>query len=316
VVCGHENVFEATECANPECKASLHRATFEVDPDAGIGAPSMRLPRSLGVRFRRGADDDNFSVILPKGTPYPTIEPKKERFSVPAGGGFVIAVHEGEHKRASQNHLVGVIKVLEVPHDVKEDDPVDIEFSYTRNRQLYVTVSYPNSRSDERPRWRLDSSDTKDFVDQNDPLRQLTQLLPTARTFLQRYHRYMEAGDRQAFQSNLKKAETAIFEADPAEADRLGHAITASFSGGCGYASTLFLAECTIANEDPQLGREILASAEKLRQLCDTGDPSRERVRAQLDQMIQRALERVARRLDGSDMGSRTITAVTEWKGN
>jgi molecular chaperone DnaK (HSP70) len=310
VACGHENTFESAECS--KCGASLHRATFTVNEDAGIGVPSMRLPRSLGVRYRRGGDDDNFRVILPKGTPYPVLEPKEERFSVPSGGGFVIAVHEGEHKRASANHLVGVIKVAEVPHDVKEDDPVVIGFSYTRNRQLFVTVSYPNSSSDERPRWRLDAPDGKEVVDQNDPLRQLTQLLPTARTFLQRYGRFMEQGDRQVFQGNLRKAETAIFEADAAEAVRLAEAITASFSGGCGYASTLFLAECTIANEDPQLGREILASADNLRKLCEEESPTRERVRQQLDQMIQRALERVARRLEGTPMGGGTKSVLKE----
>ncbi len=280
--CGTESGLDAETCSG--CGASLQSAAFQFDSSRGGRAVYSQLPRSLGIRYRKGEDADEYQVILRKGTAYPTRKPHLESFKIPSRDRFVLEIYEGDEPRASQNRVISILVVDQIPTDVSVGDPVNVEFSYDRNRTLLLSLSYPTSRGTLRPRWCLDQPAGPRRPD--DPVRVLSNEVQRLRGFLESYRELMEPGSRKKLQEDLTCAEAAITSSDPRESERLADSIRASMFGGCGIASTLYLAEHTIACDDPDVGPAIAQTAAVLRQQARARDPEREVTRKRLEELV------------------------------
>ena len=285
--CGEEIPVDAEKC--PHCGAGdLQIAQFSMDDSEESPQISSRLPWSLGVRYRSGTDPDAYQIILSRGLPYPVTEPKIETFHIPSTAGFSVNILEGDQTKASENRLISVLHVTQIPADVKEGDPVDVGFSFTRDRTLYITLRFPTSSSDFEPRWALKAPGTD--PQPNDPVRELTELLPKARRFLQDYHAFIEHGTRKKLQADLADAEAAITSGNAKEAVRLREAIHDAMLVGGGVGSTLLLAEQTIATDHPELGPTIQEAAHKLRRAYRDKDSDLESTRMAVNELVMRAL--------------------------
>lgn len=296
-VCGEENPLDAKSCK--KCGDTLQSGSYSFDTRAGGGTVSSRLPRSLGIRYRMGDDSDCYQPILRKGSTYPVPKPVEETFQLPSVERFAVHIFEGDESKASQNSQISMLQVDQIPSDVKVGDPLKVGFSYTRDRTLYITVSYPTSRSNYLGRWRLDQPSAPP---PDDPLQSLTELLPKVRSFLTEYRDFMEEGVRLKLKEDLENAQTAITTGNREEAERLRTVMMGAMFDGCGIASTLFLAEMTVASDDRELGATIKGAANKLREQCQRGDPARENTRKGLDELIHQALSKRVRGPQADDL--------------
>jgi molecular chaperone DnaK len=295
VKCGQENDLEAAACG--KCKDSLEGAAFAFSKAEG-GTVSQRLPRSLGVGYVQGDDPDCYQAILKKGALYPTQKPAVEPFQLPAGERFAVHIYEGDEQKASQNQLISVLRV-EAPPDVREGDPVHVGFSYDRDRTLFINLSFPSSKSNHQPRWRLDKPSKGD---PDEPLQALMEVLPRVRSFLADYRDFIEPGLRVKLQDDMGQAETVIMTGDRKEAVRLRNVMFAALFHGCGVASTLFIAERTVFQDDARYGPLIRELAAKLRQQSQTKDSGREATRKALEELIHKALSERASAPEGDDL--------------
>ncbi len=285
--CGEEIPVDAEAC--PHCGTKdLQIAQFAMGAAEDSPQIQARLPWSLGVRYRSGTDADAYQIILDRGLPYPITDPVIQTFHIPSTQGFSVNILEGDSPRASENRLISVLHITQMPPDVKEGDPVDIGFSFTRDRTLYITICFPNSSSDFRPRYALKAPGAEQ--EPSDPVRELTELLPKARRFLDDYREFIEPGTRRKLQSDLQDAEAAITSGDAKEAVRLREAIHDAMLVGGGVGSTLLLAEQTIAAEHPELGPTIQEAAQKLRRAYQEKDASLEATRMAVNELVMRAL--------------------------
>jgi molecular chaperone DnaK len=286
VKCGTENDLDSKSCR--QCGESLQAAAFVFDADAG-GTVGFPLPRSLGVRYRSGTDSDCYQKILHKGTPYPIPKPKFETFNIPEATRFNVEIYEGEEPRASQNLPLSVLTVDQVPPDLQAGAPVQVGFSYDRDRTLLVTLDFPTSRTNFSPRWRLEQPKA---LPPEDPVHGLMEFLPRVRNFLSEYRTYMEEGTRLKLQDDLAQAETAITTGDREQAKQLADTMTRSLFYGCGTASVLFLADNEITSGDPVYGPAIREATAKLRAQFAARDPAREATRKSLEELLQQVLSR------------------------
>lgn len=292
--CKHENGIEAEKCEKCGADLSMGAFGFDGDGEKGGGSVQARLPWSLGVRYRRTqTDSDAFRVLLEKGSIYPTSN--KSSFRIPRAEGFNIEVYEGEDLQAVNNRIVCVIRVTRdtIPPDVNEDDPIDVEFTYGRNRTLMISVTYPTSRSNYNPRWKVEAP--KEMPAEN-KVKNLTSLLPQARRFLEDYRDFIDKGGRKKFEADLAAAESAVMQGDREECERLTENIMMAMFHGTGIASTLFLAERTKASDDPNLGQTIRTGALELREKVRNGDPDTEASRKKLEMLIMEVMSKLSGR--------------------
>lgn len=282
--CGAENPIDSLECV--VCGTQLQTAALAFDEDQG--AVYSYLPESLGVRYRKGEDADLFQRILEKGMAYPTQTPKVEQFMVPSTDGFVVDIYTGDGLKASANDLISVLSVEAIPPDVKAGDPVLVEFAYTRDRTLFISLRFPTSRSKYHPRWKLDAPTRGKGSGRgdSDPFDDLTQILPRIRGFLQEYGDLIDEGTRRKLRDDMAAAESAVTGGSREDAQRLAQVLNAALFYGSGVASTLFLAERTIAGDDPDLGPEIREKAEALREVARRKAPEKELCRRELEELV------------------------------
>jgi len=88
--------------------------------------------------------DDQFEIIIPKGTAYPTPEPVKKRFCTPAANlrRMRVRIYAGFDPIASKNELQATVW-LELPGHVPEDTPVELAFSLDEDgilKKVLVTL--------------------------------------------------------------------------------------------------------------------------------------------------------------------------------
>jgi molecular chaperone DnaK len=283
-ICGQENDLDAKICV--KCNKTLQSGTFTMD-DATSRTITSRLPGSMGVGYRAGNDADAYQVILRKGSLYPITEPIRETFRLPSTLKFTLNILEGDELKASQNHLASVLQVDQLPPDVKEGDPVTVGFAYDRNRILYISITFPSSREKFSPQWKLDRQKE---TPPDEAINALLVLLPRVRNFLNEYRELIEQGVRIKLQDDLDQAQNAITTSNRTEAERLQGVMSRSLFDGCGIASTLFMAEHTIAGDHPKLGHAVKEGAMKLRQQAKERDPEKETTRKALEQLVTRAL--------------------------
>ncbi|MBN1418052.1 MAG: Hsp70 family protein [Planctomycetes bacterium] len=286
--CGEENPVDATKCSS--CgEEELQMAPFAQRGGSQEGVVSAQLPWSLGVRYRAGSDDDAYQIILPRGISYPTPTPRVETFRIPSTGGFAIEIYEGDDNRASRNRLISIFQVDQIPPDVKEKDAVEVGFAFTRDRTLYISLRYPTSKMGFQPRWMIRPPSD---AEAGDPLRELTSLLPMVRRFLGDYRDFLGEGIRKKLEADINSAGMAVMQGDREEAQRLQRALVDTMMEGGGAASTLFLAEKSVAVDDPQFGPAIREGANNLRRQLKANDADVESARRALDHLVVRALEK------------------------
>lgn len=289
--CGTVNDVGVEACT--ACGRSLQMAPPEIDRDAGPNVVHT-LPRSLGVSYRSGNNPDAYQILLQRGLPYPTKTPCTEQFRVPSRQGFAVRIYEGDVARASSNHHVSTLKIDQVPVDVEEGDPIEVSFSYDRNRTLFVSLRFPSSKQDFRPRWELKAPGPEDGRGKGDPIRDLMEIVGQARQFLESYHDFISKGDRLKLREDIERAQVVLSQgaSKAKEAKELAVALSALLGSGCGTASVLFMAEHTIARNDDQLGGAIDEKARQLRQQFAERHAEAEQTRSTLEGMVARALNR------------------------
>jgi molecular chaperone DnaK len=286
--CRHENEFDAQACS--KCNNTLETATLIQDSAAGYTMTS-RLPRSLGVSYRQGEDLDAYEVILPKGTPYPTREDHRKSFKIPSNDGFTIHIYEGDEPRASMNERISMVVVNQVPPDVRVGDPVEIQFDYSRDRTLLVSLSFPTSKTNFQPKYKTEAPSSNSSTE--DQRAQLVKFLPRVRGFLITYAEFLDQGGYKKLKDDLGRAERAITAGDLNECARLEKVLSDSLFGGCGVASTLFLAENSIAEDDPQYGADIKRQAKQLRAEHKKGDAAHVGTGATLQRLLEGAFAKL-----------------------
>jgi len=112
--------------------------------------PAGITPKNLGIEVA----DGSLSVVIPKGTMYPTTSPVTREFVVKGEGRrrLEVAVFEGGHTVAQQNELVGHV-TLKLPSRMTGSTPVDVTFDLSQDRTIELTVTI---RGGERKRVKLE----------------------------------------------------------------------------------------------------------------------------------------------------------------
>ncbi len=286
--CETRNPLEAAECQNPDCRAQLLNARSDMDANvAGVKEISAAIPRSLGVAYRKGSDTDAYQAILGEGTMYPVTS--SERFQVPREDRMQILIYEGDQPKASHNTLISMLTIDQIPPDVKAGDPVEVCFTYDRDRTLLISLNYPTSSSGASPTWRLEPPDAAGRKD--DPVRQVAEFIPHARGFMQEYDSFLDAGARKTLNDHIRHAQDLTLGEDREGAKQVMQALHSTMLTGCGVASALWLAEHTIAQEDRQLGPAIRRAAEQLRDEVARGDPQVEVTHMGLMDLVHKAFQ-------------------------
>jgi molecular chaperone DnaK len=292
--CGTPNEPDAQECT--ECEQSLLMATTATTDEGGTGRDVVsKLPWSLGIRYRSGTDADAFERILEKGNPYPVVE--KKEFRISSVDLLDIQIFEGDSPRASENTMISALRFEQIPSDVSPGDRLAVEFAYDRDRTLFITLDFPDSKSRIKPRWQLATPAASDL---DDPLKDLTALLPRVRGFLDRYGEFVDKGARLKIEQDLEDASQAVMTSNRQEAERVRKNLFTAMTNSAGVASTLFMAENTMAADDPTYGGAIRQAAAQLREQAQSQDARTESTRNALDGLMMKALStRAGPNLDG-----------------
>ncbi|MGA4542696.1 Hsp70 family protein [Uniformispora flossi] len=150
--CGKANAPEAKACsvcgataadAGLRCPACARVNPTGVDDCVGCGAampisnPQDITPKDLGVEL----DDGRMSVVIPKGTTYPTSSPVSRDFRTAGGGStrLEVSVYEGTHDIAELNELCGHVNV-QLPPDLPNGTPLTVSFGLSGDRTITVSV--------------------------------------------------------------------------------------------------------------------------------------------------------------------------------
>jgi molecular chaperone DnaK len=186
VSCGTVNPAGASMCNNAGCGRLLE-------------SPLQVTGQSLGIAL----DDGRFYPILPKGTLFPTLEPKGEDFVTPRANEprLEIVVYEGEHELAEMNELSGYLTVP-LPSDLPKGSAVRISFGLDDNRMLTVQV---NVQARER-------TAVLNHVGRPDPevLRQVEEQRRTVERFVTRWSNELSEAEAQVFDIETTKLEEIL----------------------------------------------------------------------------------------------------------
>jgi molecular chaperone DnaK (HSP70) len=107
------------------------------------------------------ADDDQFEIIIPKGTSFPTSEPVKRIFRTPAANlrRLRVPLYAGFEQIASKNELQATVW-LELPDQVPEDTPVEVAFGLDDDGILKKVLATLLDGSGAKVETYLDRGDT------------------------------------------------------------------------------------------------------------------------------------------------------------
>jgi molecular chaperone DnaK len=149
---GHENPLQAAKCSRcsyifdeggircVECGKIIKQTDSEC-PYCGaeiIGRTEI-TSKSIGIEL----NDGSFSVIVKKGTNYPTEEgkPIHEQYSTPEDDAQIIRIiiRQGESEIASENEWLGDL-MLGLPKGLPKNTPIDISIELDADRTLFVSA--------------------------------------------------------------------------------------------------------------------------------------------------------------------------------
>jgi len=147
---GHENSLTATLCSKcgyafegggikcVKCGNIINAGKTKCGScGADIPTRTEVTPKDIGIKLI----DGQFSVIVPKNTPYPTESPLHKLHRTPQANvqQLQIEVHEGESKIAKENEWLGEL-VLELPNGLPENTPVDISIELDADSSMWVAA--------------------------------------------------------------------------------------------------------------------------------------------------------------------------------
>jgi len=241
------------------------------DRPAGGKGPRVQgvTPMHLGIAAVRGDNPDAFVPIIPKGTPYPLLEPMKHTFRPSEENQTLIRVpvYEGLSERASLNEQQGVIE-FPLPEGLGMSSAVEVSFNYDSSRLLTVGIRvigtdhrYTETLKRDRPRAPAPGQ-PQNLVD--DWREELQPSLKAASHFLETYGEYMTPEDRQETQDAMKKGEEALRQRDPVAGQQAILELRSKVLGS-GTASLLFIAERAMHGVNPETSQLLAYAVASLR---------------------------------------------------
>lgn len=281
------NTLAGVECPNPPCKA-LNDEANESCEKCGTNLAAARsvgdtgvteiTAMSLGVAVVKDKQADVFVPIIPKGTPYPLREPKKETFLPTSGKKIRVPVYEGDNPIASQNEEQGVVE-YELPQEIDVNTPVEVSFNYDRNRALDVTIRVHGTSLIKTERLRRDQQRTPQPTklpgeDQESWQDELEHMVEFMQGFMEQYGQYMDVNQRRRVENDLKRAQELMFFPDEVEGKRTIQLLQMHVFNS-GLASQIYLAERATDGAEPEVAHRIGLALNEIRRAHSVGDSTR-----------------------------------------
>jgi molecular chaperone DnaK len=251
--------------------AAIRAADAALNEEAGDDlqqVPRTRVqgvtPQHLGIAAVRGDNPDAFVPIIPKGTPYPLLEPKRRVFYPSEENQTLIRVpvYEGLNERASLNEQQGVLE-FPLPEGVGAATPIEVMFNYDANRLTTVTIrvvgteqSYTETLKRDRARVRP-TNQKQNLID--DWQEELQPSIRAAKFFVETYGEYASHEDRQEAEEAIIQGEEALRQGNAAKGQSATLVLRNKILGS-GTASLLFVAERAMQGL-PAETSQILAQA-------------------------------------------------------
>ncbi len=263
--CQTENAESAQQCQ--ECGHAL--STGQASGEIGLGEVTAK---NLGIQAVDAKGRSNaFSVIIPKGTPYPLRQPQERGFYTTTEKLIRMPVYEGDNALALRNELQGLIE-FPLPEDVPPNTPVAVQFNYDKDRVLTVTVRVQGrddlTRTQELQRDRPRAG----FEPEDDRWRQdLDTIANVAEVFVAKYREYMEPSLVKKTEADIAQAKRAFAENNTVEGKRLTQALQMAILGS-GVASQLFLTERAMEGAEPEQAKILDQAARDLKNAYSNGD--------------------------------------------
>ncbi len=262
----------ATECV--KCGGSL--AAARSVGDTGVTEVTAR---SLGIAAVKGDQKDVFVPIIPKGTPYPLKEPKKEIFRPTSGRLIRVPVLEGDDPVASKNEEQGFVE-YQLPEEIDASANVEVSFNYDRNRQLTVTVRVQGTTFSKTETLRRDLPRSvvpaAPVQEEEEPwLEELERTISfLSEHFLKQYGQYMDPNQLRRIESDLARAQQLLYFPDEVEGRRQLRVLQMHIFNS-GLASQIYLAERVTESAAPEVSQRINKAVAEVRQAHTTGDTNR-----------------------------------------
>jgi molecular chaperone DnaK len=247
---------------------------------AGFGLTEVTA-HGLGIETVDADGRPNcFSVVIPKGTPYPLETGMERSYRTTSVGVLRIPVYEGDNPVASKNELQGIVQV-DLPQEVAVSTQVVLRFNYDADRvvTVHVRVCGHDGLTCEKPLQRERAPAPVD----DDWSTSLKKVLEVAEHFLASHRELLEPGARAKMQSDISKARQALAENKPSLGSQVANALNMALHGS-GVASTIFLSERAEEWGRPS-DRDALRQARRnLQEAIEKGD---DELKTRLDRWLQ-----------------------------
>ena len=255
--------------------AGILAASARLEGTVADARPAANAPKvhgvtamHLGIAAVKGNNPDAFVAIIPKGTPYPLVEPKKRQFYIAEEHQTLIRVpvFEGLNERASLNEQQGVIEFPLPEGGIGMSTPVEVSFNYDSSRLLTVGIRiigtdhhHTETLKRDRPRAQAPGQN-ETMVD--DWREDLQPSIKAAKHFDETYGEYMSAEDRRELQDAMKQGHEALRQNNQITGQQAMLVLRNTLLGS-GTASLLFIAERAMHGLPPetsQLLAHVVAS--------------------------------------------------------
>lgn len=291
---------ECPQCLteNAETAQQCQKCGHALDAARAVGGISLGevTARNLGIQaVDREGRHDAFSIIIPKGTPYPLRRPQERVFYTTTDKLIRAPVYEGDHAIATRNELQGVVE-FPLPEDVPPSTPVTVEFNYDKDRVLTVTIRV-HGRDDltltrdlqrDRPRASFEPEDDRWRED-------LEATANAAEYFVSKFGEYMEPAQVKKTEADIAKARRAFAENNAVVGKQVTQALHMTILGS-GVASQLFLAERAMDGAEPAQAETLARASKELRDAYRGGDRRRvEQISSALQVSVARLFQERSR---------------------
>ncbi|GAA1365671.1 Hsp70 family protein [Streptomyces beijiangensis] len=247
------------------------------------GARTLDAPKiyevtgmALGIGAVRGAQQDAFVPIIPRGTPYPLPEPMKRSFNTTDGRRIRVPVYEGDSTVASKNTEQGVVE-YELPQEIDVNTRVDVSFNYDSDRIVTVRISVPGTHMIKEMTLRTDTPRTlqpaaQEYAEENIEWRQqLTATAAETHRFLETHGEFIDPAQTLTIRRHLEQAERALHFSDDTECQRMANVLRKDLYGS-GVASQFLLAERATAGAPPETARQLNNAVADVRRSYQAGN--------------------------------------------
>jgi len=112
----------------------------DLDSEHGLVMTDVN-PYTLGIRTADYGEDDIMSVIIPRNVTIPVTKHDIFFTMYPGQKRVDVEVFQGESDVASENHFLGHFLLDDIPTDTREQEKLDIAFTYNINGMLQVEAT-------------------------------------------------------------------------------------------------------------------------------------------------------------------------------